>query len=119
MSGKSVRCNWRIQPYIMTNKINTSTIRNEASNGLSNARGNIAMARTSDPHSATAQFFINVSDNGFLDHKAKTDSGWGYTVFGEVVEGMDVVLNICACPKGPGDRPEPDVQLTKVTINVS
>jgi peptidyl-prolyl cis-trans isomerase B (cyclophilin B) len=71
-------------------------IRNEADNGLSNQTGSIAMARTMDPHSASAQFFINVSDNTFLDHTAKTTEGWGYTVFGKVVEGMDVVNKIKA-----------------------
>ena len=66
-------------------------IKNEADNGLSNKRGTLAMARTSDPSSATAQFFINLVDNGPLDHTNKTDQGWGYAVFGAVVEGMDVV----------------------------
>ncbi|TYO98664.1 peptidyl-prolyl cis-trans isomerase B (cyclophilin B) [Geothermobacter ehrlichii] len=66
-------------------------IRNEADNGLSNARGTIAMARTSDPHSATSQFFINVSDNDLLDHSGKNPQGWGYCVFGRVVEGMETV----------------------------
>lgn len=69
-------------------------IQNEADNGLSNQAGTIAMARTMDPHSASAQFFINVSDNTFLDHTAKTTEGWGYAVFGKVVEGMDVVNKI-------------------------
>ena len=69
-------------------------IRNEADNGLKNAAGTIAMARTSDPHSATAQFFINAADNAFLDHREKSQRGWGYTVFGRVVEGMDVVKRI-------------------------
>ncbi|OHV11844.1 peptidylprolyl isomerase [Kushneria phosphatilytica] len=69
-------------------------IRNEATNGLKNTRGRLAMARTNDPHSATAQFFINVADNSFLDHSAPTPQGWGYCVFGEVREGMDVVDNI-------------------------
>src|SRR5207248_8258394 len=64
---------------------------NEADNGLKNVRGSVAMARTGDPHSATAQFFVNVVDNGFLDHTAKEDRGWGYAVFGKVIEGMDVV----------------------------
>jgi peptidyl-prolyl cis-trans isomerase B (cyclophilin B) len=67
---------------------------NEADNGLSNKRGTVAMARTSAPHSATAQFFINTVDNGFLDFRSKDSSGWGYAVFGEVVEGMDVVDKI-------------------------
>lgn len=66
-------------------------IRNEADNGVKNETGTIAMARTPNPHSATAQFFINVKDNGFLDHKEKSARGWGYAVFGKVVEGMDVV----------------------------
>jgi cyclophilin family peptidyl-prolyl cis-trans isomerase/predicted small secreted protein len=69
-------------------------IRNEADNGLKNKRGTIAMARTGDPHSATAQFFINVKDNPPLDHRAKNPRGWGYCVFGKVVEGMDVVDKI-------------------------
>ncbi|MCT7942586.1 peptidylprolyl isomerase [Shewanella holmiensis] len=69
-------------------------IKNEANNGLSNRKGTVAMARTSDPHSATAQFFINVNDNTFLDFKSETSQGWGYCVFGEVVEGMDVVEKI-------------------------
>ncbi|GGB63959.1 peptidyl-prolyl cis-trans isomerase [Shewanella inventionis] len=70
------------------------TIKNEANNGLSNRVGTIAMARTSDPHSATAQFFINVNDNTFLDFKSETTQGWGYCVFGEVVEGLDIVEKI-------------------------
>jgi peptidyl-prolyl cis-trans isomerase B (cyclophilin B) len=69
-------------------------IQNEADNGVRNQRGTIAMARTNDPHSATAQFFINLKDNGFLDHTGKNSQGWGYTVFGKVIEGMDVVDRI-------------------------
>jgi len=69
-------------------------IQNEADNGLKNRVGTIAMARTQDPHSATAQFFINVSDNSFLDHGSKTPQGWGYAVFGSVTEGMSVVSEI-------------------------
>jgi len=69
-------------------------IENEAANGLQNTTGTIAMARTGDPHSATAQFFINVADNDFLNHTAPTPQGWGYAVFGKVVEGMDVVDKI-------------------------
>jgi peptidyl-prolyl cis-trans isomerase B (cyclophilin B) len=69
-------------------------IQNEADNRVANARGTIAMARTSDPHSATAQFFINLKDNSFLNHSGKTAQGWGYTVFGKVIEGMDVVDRI-------------------------
>jgi len=75
-------------------------IANEATNGLKNARGTVAMARTSDPHSATAQFFINVTDNAFLDHKAPAGSDWGYAVFGTVTEGMDVVDRIKAVATG-------------------
>lgn len=72
-----------------------SALENEADNGLSNERGTVAMARTSDPHSATAQFFINVADtNQFLDHTAKSERGWGYCVFGCVVEGLDTVDKI-------------------------
>ncbi len=78
----------------MVNKPTHDPIKNEADNGLKNERGTIAMARTGDPHSATAQFFINVSDNGFLNHRAPTQDGWGYCVFGKVVEGMDVVDRI-------------------------
>lgn len=70
------------------------SIQNEADNGLKNKTGTIAMARTQDPHSATAQFFINVSDNSFLDHSSKTPAGWGYAVFGSVAEGMSVVSEI-------------------------
>lgn len=76
----------------MRNKPNSrAPIANEADNGLKNVKGSVAMARTGDPHSATNQFFINVADNAFLDHRAKTNDGWGYAVFGKVVEGMDVV----------------------------
>lgn len=69
-------------------------IQNEADNGLKNTRGTVAMARTNDPHSATSQFFVNVTDNAFLDHTAKEGPGWGYAVFGTVTEGMDVVDKI-------------------------
>ncbi len=91
-------------------------VENEANNGLKNVRGSIAMARTSDPHSAGAQFFINVVDNGFLDFKAPTAQGWGYCVFGKVVEGMDVVDAIRNVPTGPGDVPRETVTLTEVRI---
>ncbi|MFO1435220.1 MAG: peptidylprolyl isomerase [Gammaproteobacteria bacterium] len=79
-------------------------IENEATNGLKNVKGTIAMARTGEPHSATAQFFINVADNDFLNHTAPTPDGWGYAVFGKVVEGMDVVDKIRQTPteqRGP------------------
>ena len=73
---------------------NTDPIQNEANNGLKNNRGSIAMARTMDPHSATGQFFINHKDNDFLNHTAETSQGWGYAVFGSVIDGMDVVDQI-------------------------
>jgi len=78
----------------MQQKPTDSPIENEADNGLSNLTGSVAMARTADPHSATAQFFININDNHFLDHRDKTPQGWGYTVFGKVVDGMDIVNQI-------------------------
>lgn len=78
----------------MKEKVTGSQITNEADNGLKNTRGTIAMARTSDPHSATAQFFINTVDNDFLNFTSKSPNGWGYAVFGEVIEGMDVVDKI-------------------------
>jgi len=76
-------------------------VQNEANNGLRNELGTVAMARTGDPHSATAQFFINHKNNDFLDHTAPTAQGWGYTVFGKVVKGMDVVNRIAAVETGP------------------
>lgn len=78
----------------MKQKSTNDAIKNEANNGLSNAIGTVAMARTGDPHSATAQFFINVADNTFLDHKDESEQGWGYCVFGKVVDGMDTVNKI-------------------------
>ncbi len=84
----------------MQKKPTARTVRNEADNGLKNRRGTIAMARTSEPHSATAQFFINVKDNAFLDFKGRTRKQWGYCVFGKVVEGMDVVGKIENVPTG-------------------
>ncbi len=82
----------------MRQKPTQAPIQNEADNGLKNKIGTIAMARTGDPHSATAQFFINVADNGFLDHKSKTPQEWGYCVFGKVIEGLEVVRAIEALP---------------------
>ncbi|HEC07915.1 MAG TPA: peptidyl-prolyl cis-trans isomerase [Thiolapillus brandeum] len=79
---------------------NRAPIQNEANNGLKNDRGTIAMARTNDPHSATSQFFINLKDNGFLNHSSETMQGWGYAVFGKVVDGMDVVDAIAAVSTG-------------------
>lgn len=75
-------------------------IENEADNGSVNDTGTLAMARTADPHSATAQFFINVNDNGFLNHTEKSPNGWGYCVFGKVVDGMDIVMEMSTVPTG-------------------
>lgn len=85
-------------------KSTRAPVKNEAENGLKNDRGTISMARTRDPHSATAQFFINVADNAALNHTAPDARGWGYTVFGRVVEGMDVVDEIRARPTGVHGR---------------
>ena len=83
------------------NKLQTrEPIRNEADRGGENDRGSIAMARTSDPHSATAQFFINVADNDFLNHRGRTAQGWGYTAFGRIIKGMDTVDRIAAVQTG-------------------
>jgi len=84
----------------MTQKSTKNGVPNEADNGLKNSRGTVAMARTTEPHSATSQFFINLVDNAPLDHTDKTPRGWGYTVFGKVVEGMDVVDAIAKAPTG-------------------
>jgi len=96
------------------------SIQNEAKNGLSNLRGTVAMARTSDPNSGAAQFFINVVDNDFLDFKSPSGQGWGYCVFGEVVEGMDVVDKIRAVATGNKgfhqDVPKEDVIIEKAEI---
>jgi peptidyl-prolyl cis-trans isomerase B (cyclophilin B) len=101
-------------------KTTRKSIRNEAGNGLKNTRGSIAMARTSDPHSATAQFFINLKDNDFLDHKSPDARGWGYCVFGAVTEGMDVVDIIAKVPTGSvgmhADVPKQDVVIQSVEI---
>ncbi len=95
-------------------------IQNEANNGIQNTTGTIAMARTSDPHSATAQFFINVADNSSLDHFAQTERGWGYAVFGQVSKGMSVVNKIKKAQtrrNGPfADLPAENVIITKVTV---
>ncbi len=93
-----------------------SPIENEADNGLKNDRGTIAMARTSDPHSATGQFFINLVDNDFLNHSSKTSQGWGYAVFGKVTEGMDVVDKMAAIPTGSGGMFPTDVPKEEVII---
>ncbi|MBW2524658.1 MAG: peptidyl-prolyl cis-trans isomerase [Deltaproteobacteria bacterium] len=89
---------------------------NEADNGLKNLRGTVAMARTSDPHSATAQFFVNLVDNGFLDHTGKTDKGWGYTVFGSVVDGLDVVDQLRSVPTGAQGPFRKDAPLEPLAI---
>ena len=91
-------------------------INNEANNGLKNDRGTIAMARTNDPHSATAQFFINHNDNGFLNHTAPTGTGWGYCVFGKVTDGMDSVDAIAAVSTG-NEGGHADVPNETVTIH--
>ncbi len=91
-------------------------IQNEADNGLKNVRGTIAMARTNNPHSATAQFFINTVDNSFLDHQSPTPQGWGYAVFGKVVAGMEVVDRIQRLPTGPGGPFRGDVPRETVLI---
>lgn len=104
----------------MTQKTTRETIKNEANNGLSNKCYTIAMARTMDPHSASAQFFINVKDNGFLDYTAETMEGWGYAVFGEVVEGQDVVDKIkgvkTTMKAGHQDVPVDDVIIEEASI---
>ncbi|MGK2952025.1 MAG: peptidylprolyl isomerase [Thiobacillus sp.] len=104
----------------MTEKSKGTPIQNEADNGLKNLRGTLAMARTGDPHSATSQFFINVADNAFLNHRGKSPEGWGYTVFGKVVDGMKVVDAIVAVPRGNrgphGDVPVEPIAMQRVTL---
>ena len=102
-------------------KPTNAPIPNEADNGLKNLTGTIAMARTMEPHSATAQFFINVKDNDFLDHTSKTPRGWGYAVFGKVVKGMEVVDTIRKVKTGPGgvfpsDVPQEMVIIERMTV---
>ncbi len=99
----------------MNQKATQAPIENEAANGLKNKRGSIAMARTSDPHSATAQFFINTVDNDFLDFKAPSGQGWGYCVFGKVTSGMDVVDKIAKVRTGNAGFHQ-DVPTTPVVI---
>jgi cyclophilin family peptidyl-prolyl cis-trans isomerase len=91
-------------------------IENEGDNGLKNERSTVAMARTSDPHSATSQFFVNVKDNAFLDHTGKNATGWGYAVFGKVTSGMDVVDKIVAVPTGARGSFQKDAPLENVMI---
>ena len=100
----------------MKQKPTKAPVRNEANNGLKNTTGTIAMARTMDPHSATAQFFINVKDNDFLNFKSETSQGWGYCVFGHVTAGMDVVNKIKAVKTG-NKAGHQDVPVEPVTIN--
>ncbi|RQW63283.1 peptidylprolyl isomerase [Vibrio viridaestus] len=101
-------------------KATRAPIKNEANNGLSNAVGTLAMARTMEPHSASSQFFINVNNNTFLDHRAESLDGWGYCVFAEVVDGMDVVNQIKGVSTGSygmhQDVPLEDVVITGTTI---
>ena len=91
-------------------------VASEADNGLRNTRGTVAMARTGDPHSATAQFFVNVVDNAFLDHTGKNAQGWGYTVFGKVTAGLDIVDRIKAEPTGAAGPFAKDAPTTPVVI---
>ena len=104
----------------MKQKPTGDSVENEANNGLKNDRYTVAMARTSDPHSATAQFFINVADNDFLNHTAPTSNGWGYTVFGKVTEGTEVVDKIKGVKTGSRgfhqDVPAEDVVIEKASI---
>lgn len=104
----------------MQQKDGNDPIENEADNGLTNETGTLAMARTMDPHSASSQFFINVADNDFLNHTGKNDQGWGYAVFGKVVEGMDVVNRIksvkTGMQAGHQDVPVEAVVVTKAYI---
>lgn len=104
----------------MQQKSTGDPIQNEADNGLKNETGTIAMARTGDPHSATAQFFINLENNDFLNHTAKNPQGWGYTVFGKVTEGMDVVKQIGSVSTGRegsySDVPEEPVIIEQIRL---
>jgi peptidyl-prolyl cis-trans isomerase B (cyclophilin B) len=100
----------------MVEKPTRAPIMNEADNGLKNEVGTIAMARTTDPHSAAAQFFINVADNTFLNHTTKDERGWGYTVFGRVTQGMDVVEKISKSPIWPGDVPTQPIIIESIVL---
>ncbi len=104
----------------MNQKKTNAPVKNEANNGLKNDTGTIAMARTMDPHSATAQFFINVKDNDFLNFKSETSQGWGYCVFGKVSDGMDVVNKIKGVKTGSKgghqDVPTETITITSVTV---
>ena len=104
----------------MAQKKTAKPIENEAANGLKNTKYTLAMARTSDPHSATSQFFINIADNDFLNHTAPSSQGWGYAVFGKVVDGTDVVDKIKDVPTGRkgfhDDVPKEDVVIEKAVL---
>ena len=104
----------------MNEKATNAPVENEADNGLKNDKGTIAMARTQDPHSATSQFFINVKDNDFLNHSGKNMQGWGYTVFGKVTSGMDVIDKMRGEPTGRfgmhADVPNEPVVINSATI---
>ena len=106
----------------MEQKTTEAPIENEANNGLKNARGTIAMARTQDPHSATAQFFINVQDNDFLNHTGENMQGWGYAVFGKVTDGEDVLDKIrcvqTGSQAGHQDVPVEPIIIESVTVIV-
>jgi peptidyl-prolyl cis-trans isomerase B (cyclophilin B) len=108
------------EPGMKEKKDKRPSIQNEADNGLSNDKYTVAMARTMEPHSASAQFFINVADNSFLNHSGKTAQGWGYAVFGKVVEGTDVVDKIkgvaTTMKSGHQDVPAEDVIIEKAEI---
>ena len=101
----------------MNEKATNAPVENEADNGLKNDKGTIAMARTQDPHSATSQFFINVKDNDFLNHSGKNMQGWGYTVFGKVTSGMDVIDKMRGVPTGRfGMHADEPVVINSATI---
>ena len=104
----------------MNEKATNAPVENEADNGLKNDKGTIAMARTQDPHSATSQFFVNVKDNDFLNHSGKNMQGWGYTVFGKVTSGMDVIEKMKGVPTGRfgmhADVPKEPVVINSATI---
>ncbi len=97
-------------------KTTRAPIKNEADNGLTNSFASIAMARTSDPHSATAQFYINVANNTSLNHSEKTERGWGYCVFGKVVKGMEVAEHISKLPTEGGDVPIQTITIESINV---
>lgn len=107
----------------MNQKPGRAPIENEADNGLKNSIGTLAMARTGEPHSASSQFFINVADNGFLNHTGKNMQGWGYAVFGQVVEGMEVIEKIKSLATGNRaghqDVPLDTIEITETVISES